>query len=223
MSPGAGHPARAGHNPILRQSLALLTRGCFSGNVEPCFDIPVHGLASMSAGLGSPRSAATKAWKQACWYCAGLWARWSTPQGLRGNAVTPNDSLEPALAVVWPGRPHGGPPTDPSTGRALIAVWMRGGSLLQRAAGSGATGPQARSARRLRSRDPSHSPSRPMYRSWPASGRRATAPRDSRPWLPLPRKPEPFAAEVFIIRPDGGGKTSVHKGRALLRRGLREP
>jgi Tol biopolymer transport system component len=35
------------------------------------------------------------------------------------------------------------------------------------------------------------------------------------PIRPNPRKPPPFAAEVFVFRPEGGGKTSIHKGRAL--------
>ena len=64
------------------------------------------------------------------------------------------------------------------------------------------------------------------YRSglWSPDGRRLayvtsppllTHPVDPLPGGPDPWKPEPFPAEVFLFRPEGGEKTSIHKGRAL--------
>lgn len=61
------------------------------------------------------------------------------------------------------------------------------------------------------------------YRSslWSPDGRRfayVTSPplrlHPVDPVGPHPRKPERFPAEVFVVRPDGGGKTSIHKGPA---------
>lgn len=64
------------------------------------------------------------------------------------------------------------------------------------------------------------------YRSglWSPDGRRLAYvtsaplrqyPIDPIPGDPDPWKPEPFPAEVFVVRPDGSEKTSIHKGSAL--------